>query len=216
MEGLLEWVGNILFFLVFITVADNLLPGKKYSRYLRLCAGMVLILLVLRPITHGFHLEEQITRWFEAASLKQDVKDLSKEILGIESERLSRVIDSYEEAVEADINAMAEEMGLGPVRTRVVIQKDPEALDYGSVIQIRMEAGSRGKDGEGTEALEVVNPVEPVTVTLTEETVPTKPSEDWNSQEESSEDGTWEQLKRKVERYYGLEAGKVEIRLEGK
>ena len=107
MDGLLNWVGNILFFLVLITVAENLLPGKKYNKYIRLCAGMVLILLVVRPLTAGFHLEEQINRYFESFAFQQEARDLSKEILGIEQQRLGQIIDSYEQVVETDLDAMA-------------------------------------------------------------------------------------------------------------
>ena len=36
-----------------MTVVTNLLPDKKYEKYFRLFAGMVLILLVLKPFTGG-------------------------------------------------------------------------------------------------------------------------------------------------------------------
>ncbi len=39
MDRLSGWVADILFFLVFITVTENLLPGRKYHSYIRLCAG---------------------------------------------------------------------------------------------------------------------------------------------------------------------------------
>ena len=46
MEGLYEWIRNITYYLIFMTVVTNLLPDKKYEKYFRLFAGMVLILLV--------------------------------------------------------------------------------------------------------------------------------------------------------------------------
>ena len=72
MDRLSGWVADILFFLVFITVTENLLPGRKYHSYIRLCAGMILILLVLEPMLGGLHLEDELTRYFEAASFKQE------------------------------------------------------------------------------------------------------------------------------------------------
>ena len=218
MSGLLNWVGNILFFLVFITVAENLLPGKNYNRYIRLSAGMVLILLVLKPITGGFHLEEQINRYFESFAFQQDAKDLSREILGIEEERLGQVIDGYEQMVEQDINGMAEEMGLVPVWTRATIERDRESGNYGSVVHIELEVEREKDDVNGDYAVQAVNPVEPVTVVVREdeETAGGGEPEPESEGEGMSREGTLDQLRRKVEGYYGLEAGKVEIKFQGR
>ena len=201
MDGLLNWVGNILFFLVLITVSENLLPGKKYNKYIRLCAGMVLILLVVRPLTAGFHLEEQINRYFESFAFQQEARDLSKEILGIEQQRLGQIIDSYEQVVETDLDAMAR--------------------DYGLVVRVEMEVESR-TDGEddGTCAVQAMNPVKPVetvNVKIRENREEREVEKDENEKEETSlQEEALEQLRRKVEGYYGLEAGKVEIKFQGR
>ena len=221
MDGLLNWVGNILFFLVLITVSENLLPGKKYNKYIRLCAGMVLILLVVRPLTAGFHLEEQINRYFESFAFQQEARDLSKEILGIEQQRLGQIIDSYEQVVETDLDAMAREMGLVPVRTAAVIDRNRDSGDYGLVVRVEMEVESR-TDGEddGTCAVQAMNPVKPVetvNVKIRENREEREVDKDENEKEETSlQEEALEQLRRKVEGYYGLEAGKVEIKFQGR
>ncbi len=221
MDGLLNWVGNILFFLVLITVSENLLPGKKYNKYIRLCAGMVLILLVVRPLTAGFHLEEQINRYFESFAFQQEARDLSKEILGIEQQRLGQIIDSYEQVVETDLDAMAREMGLVPVRTAAVIDRNRDSGDYGLVVRVEMEVESRtdGEDG-GTCAVQAMNPVKPVetvNVKIRENREEREVEKDENEKEETSlQEEALEQLRRKVEGYYGLEAGKVEIKFQGR
>lgn len=283
-------MGNILFFFIFVTVTENLLPGKKYSRYVRLSAGMVLILLALKPVTQGFHIEDQLGLWFEAFAFQQEARDLSREILGIEKQRLDRVIDSYEQAAEAEISAMAEDMGVIPLDAQVVIERENESGNYGAVTSIRLEVGWRDETdseerekGEGGEdenggAIQAVNPVNPVTVNLaageehdggertreewsrgerSEEELAggEKAGEEWSGEEGAGgeqyretrtgeentreEPGTGreasgpepgagmdegrdakeerlEQLRRKVERYYGLEAGQVEITFKGR
>ena len=227
MDRLLSWVSDILFFLIFITVTENLLPGKKYHSYVRLCAGMILILLVLKPVIGGFHLEDQITRYFEAAAFQQETEDLSRKILGIEEERLSRVIDNYEQVVEADVDAMAREMGITPVETRVIIERDRESRAYGSVVGIRMEVEGAGEERDG--AVQAVNPIEPVSVILGEEEKkegeadPEKAGsrdsaldgEPGVGTETGDGDRMFEQFRRKVGSYYGLETGKVEIQFQG-
>ena len=41
MEILYGWVRNITGYFLFLAVLDNLIPEKKYEKYIRLFAGMV-------------------------------------------------------------------------------------------------------------------------------------------------------------------------------
>ncbi len=252
MKGLLNWAGNILFFLVFVTVTENLLPGKQYSRYVRLSAGMVLILLVLRPVTEGFRLEDQMKNWFETFSFRQDARDFSRDILGMERQRMARVMDGYEQMVGEDISAMAAEVGARVVSAQVSIDEDEMSENYGAVTHIYMEVrwegenGGEGKDKGEEEAVQAVNPVAPVekvTVNLPGQGEEAQAGEETGVQsgqdpeggEGAESRGTWEgresaeggnaregrykqaeELRRKVERCYGLETGEVEIEFKGR
>lgn len=51
MTAVYEWVRNITYYMIFITVVGNLLADSKYEKYLRFFAGIILILLVLKPLT---------------------------------------------------------------------------------------------------------------------------------------------------------------------
>lgn len=228
MDGLVTWVGNILFFLIFLTIIENLLPGKKYVPYIRLFAGMALILLVTEPVTKGFRLEERIAYDVRSIAFRQDAKDLSKEILGVEKARLSQIMDRYEEAVEQEVDAMAKEMGYVPVSTRVTIEREEGDPAYGTVTHIEMKVGRQGaaKEAPEEQAVAVVNPVEPVEVNLGEteaspahargpESEGREPSQA-GRQEEGRREAEAEPLKRKVERCYGLETGEVEIQFQAK
>ncbi len=219
MKEVLNWAGNILFFLVFLTVLENLLPNKKYGRYIRLFTGLVLILLIVQPVARGLNLEERLARFFEAITFQQQADDLSREIMGIEQQRLQQIMGSYEEAVESDLNAMAEEMGYVSKGAHVVIEKNVDSQAYGSVVRIEMEVMEtrEGKE-EQDDAVQAVNPVELVTIKVTEEEtaegISKETREETKSLSELSQEGTLNQLKRKVETYYGLETGEVEIKVQ--
>lgn len=219
MKEVLNWAGNILFFLVFLTVLENLLPNKKYGRYIRVFTGLVLILLIVQPVARGLNLEERLASSFEAITFQQQADDLSREIMGIEQQRLQQIMGSYEEAVESDLNAMAEEMGYVSKGAHVVIEKNVDSQAYGSVVRIEMEVMEtrEGKE-EQDDAVQAVNPVELVTIKVTEEEtaegISKETREETKSLSELSQEGTLNQLKRKVETYYGLETGEVEIKVQ--
>lgn len=40
-----DWVRNLTGYFLFMAVLENLLPGKKYARFVKFFAGIVLILL---------------------------------------------------------------------------------------------------------------------------------------------------------------------------
>ena len=45
MKAIENWVKDIAFYMIFVTMVMNLLPDPKYEKYLRLFAGAVMILL---------------------------------------------------------------------------------------------------------------------------------------------------------------------------
>ena len=45
-----EYIRNIAFFLIFMTLVELVMPHNKYSRYVNLAMGFVLIFLVLSPL----------------------------------------------------------------------------------------------------------------------------------------------------------------------
>ena len=47
MEAVYGWVKNIIYYMIFLSVVNNLLADSKYGKYIRFFSGMVLILLVV-------------------------------------------------------------------------------------------------------------------------------------------------------------------------
>lgn len=216
MAGLYSWVGNIAFYLIFITVVTSLLPNKKYERYLKLFTGMVLILLVLKPLTGSLRLEDKIAYYFESITFQNESEDLKKELLGMEQQRLRQMIGQYENAVAKDVEAMAEDMGFYPQNTDITIEGNQESQAFGTVTHIRMQVSRKPPDEEGAEALETegastqIDPVERIVAADGVEPVQIGAGD---SETAVRPDETLNRLRRKVEGYYGLETADVEIKL---
>lgn len=215
MSGLYHWVGNIAFYLIFMTVIGSILPSRKYDKYVRLFAGMVLILLVLKPLTSGLRLEDKIAYSFEANTFRSESQELEDQILGIEKQRFEEMIANYEEAVEKDVAAMALDLGFYCVNVHVTIEADRESPDYGKVRNIEMTV-SRERETGGQESVAGVSkepdgsvqiePVEPVEIGDNGETKEARTA--------AMADDMLNRLRRKVEQYYELETVDVQIRLE--
>ena len=76
MEQFYSWIQAIIFYMIFMNFMTNLLPGKAYARYVRLFMGMVLILLVIRPLTGSLRLDEQLARCFEEISFQKEAGEI--------------------------------------------------------------------------------------------------------------------------------------------
>lgn len=149
MAAVYEWVRNITYFMIFITVVGNLLADSKYEKYLRFFAGMVLILLVLKPLTGSLRLDERIAYLFEAISFQKEADDFKEKLWGMEDERLSRVIDTYQGAVAMDLRGMAETAGFSARAVKVTIETNRDSPLYGHVTDLYMKLGSLKETAQG-------------------------------------------------------------------
>lgn len=232
MKGLQQWVGGIVCFLMFVTMLQSLLPSKKYEKYVRLFAGMILILLVLQPFLGSLRLEERIAYYFEAISFRNDARDFSKEILGIEHQRLLQVFEAYEQAAEREIGLMAEEAGLVADVVQVEIDSDRESDHYGTVIRVQMVVTEETVEGERKGGQEIVTladigrrvavevaPVE-IGVDVSDEEMEEGTGPEISAPEKDYElmkpNESISKLRRKVEQYYGLESNQVKIEYQGR
>ena len=149
MGALYGWVKNIIYYLVFLTVLIGLLPSGKYEKYIRLFAGMVLIMVTVSPFFAGIRLEDKIAGYFEEFSFQNDAGDFQKEIYGMEKKRLENLISQYEEAVAVDVKQMAEEAGLEVTDVKVRIEENQSLDSFGKVTEIQVKVnGMLGEDRE--------------------------------------------------------------------
>lgn len=215
MDGLYGWLRSITCYILLMSVLDNLLPGKKYGKYLRLFAGMVLILLVLSPLTSSLRLEDKIAHYYETFLFQDQAKDLERELLGVESKRLSAMIRQYEEAVAQDVALMAEEAGLMAVSCRVQIEENQELDTFGTVTFVALTAclSDEGTETPGKasapkeeEMVEPVTPVAPVQVGKESAS-----SYDRDTRENMQEAAG--RIRRKIASYYDLGEAYVEIQI---
>lgn len=112
MEQFYSWIQTIIFYMIFMNFMTNLLPGKAYARYVRLFMGMVLILLVIRPLTGSLRLDEQLARRFEEISFQKEAGELQGQLEEIERQRFETIADEYEKTVSAQAEERLEKSGI--------------------------------------------------------------------------------------------------------
>lgn len=214
MEQLFEWIRSIIYYLIFITVVANLLPNKKYEKYIRFFAGMVLILLVLKPITGGLRLDDTLAYYFESISLKKEATELTSEIAKMDGQRLDKMITKYEDAVSGDLKSMAVSAGFSCNTSKAEINEDQDSKNFGHVVRVSLVLKPESVEGE-EEAIPAVEGMEPVQKVAKVEGIkitPSPPSQGENVRQE--ENSQVSGLRKKIAEYYGLEEQDIEIQVE--
>ena len=99
MEKLYEWVRQIAYVMVLISVIMQLAAGKHYQKYIRLYTGIVLILFMLVPVfrifgtdTTGFMTEAEkkyteMVEQIETKSAELEEEDVEKSLEESEEEQ---------------------------------------------------------------------------------------------------------------------------------
>ena len=136
MTAVYEWIRNLTAFFLFLSVMENLLPGQKYGKYIRLFAGMVLILLAVEPFTSGFNLDEVLARSYEDLVIRGEAGELKEQLGATEQKRLGQILSQYEEAVGRDVRELAQSLGVSLSDCSVRIEDDESSPEFGTVREI--------------------------------------------------------------------------------
>ena len=204
MEKLLEWVWQITCCLIFITVLANLLPKKCYETYIRLFAGMTLILIVIKPVTESLNLDDKIAVLFETVRFQEEAGEFQRKLSEMEQDRLDKIVKEYRGQVEQETGKMADSLGIEAVKVTAEIEDDPRTAEFGAIRSIEMEVRKK-PEKEANQPL--VRPVKPVEIS--QNTEEGQPASAVPVKADLEKTGV---LKSRIEDYYGVEEKNVEIR----
>ena len=222
MEVITHWAGNIVSYLVFLTVLTGLLPAHKYEKYIRLFAGCILLLIVLKPLTDGLRLEERLNYLFTSLSFENEAGELKREMDEIEVRRRNMVLSQYEAEASKEAVRVAAEAGFSVEKADVELEKDPESEQFASVRSVTgYVAGSEAGMEAGMEAAELeenqssmieIEKIPPIEISLKQEQKQGEPAAaqavSWMNGEK-----IWE-LQQRLASFYQVEADHVEVRME--
>lgn len=155
MSGIYEWIRSLVFYLILMTMILNLLPDKKYEKYLRLYTGVVFLMLVFGPFTDLTGAEARIAGAFEQLTFQNDAKLLRREIEDADGKRMERLADGYREAVETDLRIMAEGISVECRSAEVTMETDAESAEFGRLRSVDMRIGMASGSGDRDERLRV-------------------------------------------------------------
>lgn len=79
LESIYEWIKNIVFYLVIVTVVLEVIPGNGYKKYIQFFSGMVMILLLVTPILRLAGMEGTFTELYHSIAYEQEKQEIEKQ-----------------------------------------------------------------------------------------------------------------------------------------
>ena len=79
MEWISLWIQNLAFFFVFLSAIMNFLPKGEEKKYIRFFMGMLLILVLIKPLLQLGDLEEVINQKVLSGSIEESFEEMMRE-----------------------------------------------------------------------------------------------------------------------------------------
>lgn len=223
MSKVFFWIRDLVLFLLCFLAVTAMVPSEKYGRYIRFFGGMVLILLVMEPIASYLNLEAPMERDFRFIRFQNESRELSQEILGIEKKRKEQMFLAYEQEIEAHIKDLAAQQGILLSGAEVSLEEREGEETYGQMKRVALFLKEEEAETvRETNVSEIAIAVEEIRLEDPVETMePVKAaagghqvtSQVLGEEALSKASRKMDEFVRKVEAYYGLETGDVEVQL---
>lgn len=168
MGSLWGWVKGIAFFLLLVTLVEHVLP-KSYRKYLKVCTGTLLILMIAVPVLQLLGKESLLNQNYwqqQLQSLSQGIEPWTEVE---EMDREAVMVAQYKNQLVTQAAQIARLYELQLVEGSVTIDEDSTSQSYGRITGFRAIVAEHGKEmptaGTGIESVTVA----PITFEETEE-----------------------------------------------
>ncbi len=144
MEYFVRWIKNIAVFYVIASLILNIIPGEKYKRYIKLFLGVVMVILLIKPLGRLTGLDGRFAELFEEGSYKSMSADLRAELALADEARIKLITEEFEKKISLDIKEYVESLGAVYIASEAEIDTDPRSSGYGGIARISVSV-SRGQ-----------------------------------------------------------------------
>lgn len=103
MDQIYSLVRNIVVYLILVTIVMNLVGKSSYRKYISIFTGMVLILIVAKPIVSLFNLSDTFNYYFNNNLFMVEAKDYNDELIAADDKGKQAILAEYQNIVKDQI-----------------------------------------------------------------------------------------------------------------
>ncbi|WP_434309287.1 stage III sporulation protein AF [Hominifimenecus sp. rT4P-3] len=133
MADILRWVKNLAVYLIFSELLFQILPHKRYRKYLRFFSGLILVLLILSPLLSAGGLEQRLLEAIDSFGGIQPAGEVEAALSQVEAAREQGISGEYEAILQSKVEEIVKEEGYQIASFAADINLDPEAEEFGQI-----------------------------------------------------------------------------------
>lgn len=121
-ELIYGWMKNLAYFFIFMTAVLNCLPDNRYRKYVRFFLGLLLIIILSKPLTKLLNLDQILEESVSRGLLDTEVEGMEDRI-SLDGQQEQYLIQGYEAEVANQVRSFLRERGITPVDTSVELRE---------------------------------------------------------------------------------------------
>lgn len=123
---LLNYIRNIGYFLILMSLVSNVMPDNSYKKYCRMFCGLILVVLVINPFYEFLNYNGELKDIFVDANYRSQVAELKSQLLIKEEGAVNRFKLEYEKLLANQLQGIAKEEGLYIYKVEVELMEEEE------------------------------------------------------------------------------------------
>ena len=127
-ELIYGWMKNLAYFFIFMTAVLNCLPDNRYRKYVRFFLGMLLIIILCKPLTEFLKLDQILETSVSRGLLDVEVEGM-EDRMKLEGQQEQYLIQGYEAEVADQVRRFLLERGVTPVETSVTLRAEDMSVE---------------------------------------------------------------------------------------
>lgn len=148
MKLLNEMVRNIVVYLLLITIIMNLVGNGTYKKYIGIFTGMVMILMIVRPVMSLFHMNFKFDYYALANEFSVTSEGALNDMLLAENSQQDLVLQEYRENIQKQVCEVVKTFGY--TVENIELDISTKEGDYGKIGSMKLwclktEEGSKDK-----------------------------------------------------------------------
>lgn len=161
-----EWMKNIIVFMILTTVVLNLLGKGNYKKYVKLVTGLILVLLVIRPILTLTGNAEYMDFSLDSYDSLSQAKDLKYDIFAMEEAREIDIMKEYKQVILQQTKKLVADEGLEVVDMKLTVEENRASINFGKIHSMSLTARYQGAEESDSNELpmEQIIPIKRVTI----------------------------------------------------
>lgn len=129
-SGIGEWFYNIILFVMFSSLLLQMSAAKKYDKYIKFFAGLILVILVISPVVRWVGSDKVLEMNYMNECFLQAADDAAEEMKDLQELQNENISDNYKKQIQISMESIIGSYGYSLVNADIVLNSDENDIRY--------------------------------------------------------------------------------------